>query len=176
MKGEYGTVKLERASFSFDSMQRLWLAARTPAANTEDLRQTLGEKLTDKLGEMIGTTGPMDPYDSREIDAVLDAIMPTIEPALAPAWQTGAPDVKKGRTKEFIVACRRKDRAKPFVFAANYANEYELDRDGDEHLATGWYITGLDMHGEYDEVFEKALSEGDEIVGWQPLPTWSDAA
>lgn len=49
------------------------------AINTHELRQAIGEKLTDKLGEMIGTEGPMDPHDSRDVDMLLDAFMPTIE-------------------------------------------------------------------------------------------------
>jgi hypothetical protein len=48
-----------------------------------DLRRVIGEALTNKLGEMIGTDGPIDPYDSREIDKVLNAIMPSIDSEVA---------------------------------------------------------------------------------------------
>ncbi|WP_176331570.1 hypothetical protein [Burkholderia vietnamiensis] len=102
------------------------------------------------------------------------------EPAAADeraAWQTGVPPVKKGSYAGFIVACRRKHNGEVYVFEANYANQYaeELrDDDGEEFTAHGWYDVAQDIHGEYSSVFSKTCGEGDEILGWQPLPKWSD--
>ncbi|WP_321852711.1 hypothetical protein [Burkholderia diffusa] len=93
------------------------------------------------------------------------------------AWQTGAPPVKEGSYAGFIVACRRKHDGKVYVFEANYANQYaeELrDDDGEEFTAHGWYDVAQDIHGEYSSVFSKTCGEGDEIIGWQPLPKWSE--
>ena len=94
-------------------------------------------------------------------------------------WQTGAPPVKEGSYAGFIVACRRKHNGEVYVFEANYANQYaeELrDDDGEEFTAHGWYDVAQDIHGEYSSVFSKTCGEGDEIIGWQPLPKWGDAA
>ncbi|WP_175992654.1 hypothetical protein [Burkholderia vietnamiensis] len=91
------------------------------------------------------------------------------------AWQTGAPPVKEGSYAGFIVACRRKHNGEVYVFEANYANQYaeELrDDDGEEFTAHGWYDVAQDIHGEYSSVFSKTCGEGDEIIGWQPLPKW----
>ncbi|RQR16143.1 hypothetical protein DF026_09900 [Burkholderia stagnalis] len=102
------------------------------------------------------------------------------QPAPSPAderaaWQTGAPPVKEGSYAGFIVACRRKHNGEVYVFEANYANQYaeELrDDDGEEFTAHGWYDVAQDIHGEYSSVFSKTCGEGDEIIGWQPLPKW----
>jgi hypothetical protein len=99
-----------------------------------------------------------------------------------PAWQTGNPDIPKGKEREFIVAVRRKHRSEPFVFPATYANEFTDDdglstRDGGAYVANGWHLTGLDMSGEFNNVYEPlALNDGDEVVGWQALPKWSEPA
>lgn len=100
-------------------------------------------------------------------------------------WQTGTPQVPEGKCREFIIAVRRVQSKPPgniFVFSASYANNFTDDgclsgRDGDEFVAQGWYVCGLDMSGEFNEVYEPiGLGDGDEIVGWQELPKWSDAA
>ncbi|KVC83999.1 hypothetical protein WI75_04835 [Burkholderia ubonensis] len=100
---------------------------------------------------------------------------------VATAWQTGAPPTKADDYDEYIVAVRRKtapDRV--FVFASNYANQYgkeELqDQDGNEYIADGWYTVGHDTSGEFDSLFMPALEDGDEVLGWQSLPKWDDAA
>lgn len=106
------------------------------------------------------------------------------QPAPSPAderaaWQTGVPSVKEGSYAGFIVACRRKHDGKVYMFEANYANQYaeELrDDDGEEFTAHGWYDVAQDIHGEYSSVFSKTCGEGDEIIGWQPLPKWGDVA
>ncbi|TAM50181.1 MAG: hypothetical protein EPN57_20375 [Paraburkholderia sp.] len=93
-------------------------------------------------------------------------------------WQTGEPPVKRGDSKEFNVACRRAhDPSKIFVFAAYYANAYIDDNEDEEAKGrTGWFVQGIDMSGEYSYVYEKVCNDGDEIIGWQPLPKWSDEA
>ncbi|HVM93422.1 MAG TPA: hypothetical protein VMT67_11455 [Terriglobales bacterium] len=102
----------------------------------------------------------------------------------AVAWQMGTPPVPEGKCWEFIIAVRRAQSNPPgkvAVFSANFANKFTddgclSDRSGDEFIADGWYVCGLDMSGEYNEVFEPiGLSEGDEIVGWQELPKWDVA-
>lgn len=98
-------------------------------------------------------------------------------------WQTSVPPTKAGDHNEYILAVKRKqakDPNKVFVFAANYANAYTdddslKDCDGQPLIANGWYSTGSDMSGEFSYVFEQALSEGDVVMGWQPLPKWSEA-
>lgn len=96
-------------------------------------------------------------------------------------WRTGEPPVAEGKAEEFILAVRRKNSGnRVFVFSATYANQFTDDgclsgRDGDECIANGWHLVGLDTSGEFDQVYEAvALSEGDEILGWQPLPKWID--
>lgn len=95
-------------------------------------------------------------------------------------WQTGTPPTKAGDYAEYIVAVRRQavpDRV--FVFSSNHANNYGADdlrnQDGDEYVADGWYTVGHDTSGEYDSLFMPMLEDGDEVLGWQPLPKW-DAA
>ncbi|WP_321878433.1 Lar family restriction alleviation protein [Paraburkholderia bannensis] len=98
------------------------------------------------------------------------------------AWQTGTPPVPEGECHEFIIAVRRVAVDKTLVYSANYANKFTddgilSDRDGEEFVANGWYHIGLDMSGEFNEVYEAIdLSDGDAVVGWQELPKWSDAA
>ncbi|PRE27569.1 hypothetical protein C6P79_14715 [Burkholderia multivorans] len=126
-------------------------------------------------------------YWNREIDVAhrmkaqaKRALAAMAQPAPSPAderaaWQTGAPPVKEGSYAGFIVACRRKHNGEVYVFEANYANQYaeELrDDDGEEFTAHGWYDVAQDIHGEYSSVFSKTCGEGDEIIGWQPLPKW----
>lgn len=98
-------------------------------------------------------------------------------------WRTGAPLVSEGKCREFIIAVRRaqsKEPGKVFVFSANYANKFTDDgclsgRDGDEFIADGWFLRGLDTSGEFNEVYESiSLNDGDEIVGWQQLPKWQE--
>lgn len=98
-------------------------------------------------------------------------------------WQTGTPNVPKGKAREFIVAIRRaQSGGKVFVFSATYANEFSddgalHDRDGEEFIATGWFYVGLDISGEFHETYSPLqLNKSDEIVGWQNLPKWNDAA
>lgn len=96
-------------------------------------------------------------------------------------WQTGAPPTKAGDYDEYIVAVRRKAvPGRIFVFASNYANNYGKetlsDDEGNEYIADGWYTIGHDSSGEYDSLFMPMLDDGDEVIGWQALPKWSDAA
>lgn len=92
------------------------------------------------------------------------------------AWHIGDPPTKAADYAEYIVAVRRKHAPeKVFVLSANYANEYIDDNEDEEQKPrTGWYMQAADMSGEYSYVYEKLLSEGDEVIGWQPLPKWSD--
>lgn len=95
----------------------------------------------------------------------------------AGAWQIGTPPTKAGDYAEYIVAVRRKavpDRV--FVFSSNHANNYGADdlrdQDGNEYIADGWYTVGHDTSGEFDSLFMPMLEDGDEVLGWQPLPKW----
>ena len=94
------------------------------------------------------------------------------------AWQTGTPPVKENDYQQFIIAVRRAhDAKKVFVFASNYANNYEdlRSRDGEGYRAHGWYAFGHDMSGEFDGLFMPELEDGDEFLGWQELPKWESA-
>ena len=97
--------------------------------------------------------------------------------ARLPGWQSGNPDIPKGTEREFIVAVRRKYNGKVFVFGATFAHHYENDMhtdEGNEFIADGWYHQGLDSSGEFDRVYRPILDHGDEVVGWQHLPKWSE--
>lgn len=54
-----------------------------PFEDTADLRQGLGEKLSEVLGEMDEAKS-MDWFDARNVDIVLDAIMPIVTGEIAP--------------------------------------------------------------------------------------------
>jgi hypothetical protein len=158
-----------------------WISERDPEGRVLD---TLDYLDVDKIDQLI---------DEAIAPAMADAVVCAIA-ALAPSdavgapptsWQTGAPPVPEGKCWEYIIAVRRAQSNPPgkvAVFSANYANKFTddgclSDRSGDEFIADGWYVCGLDMSGEYNEVYEPiGLNEGDEIVGWQALPKWSDAA
>ncbi len=94
-------------------------------------------------------------------------------------WQTGTPPTKEHDYDPYIVAVRRAyEPSRIFVFAANYANNYDnelQDQDGDGFTANGWYDVGHDTSGEFDTLFMPTLTKGDEVVGWQPLPKWRGA-
>ena len=46
----------------------------------------------------------------------------------------------------------------------------------DEYIVNGWYTIGHDTSGEFDSLFVPMLDPGDEVIGWQALPKWADAA
>jgi hypothetical protein len=80
------------------------------------------------------------------------------------------PDVPEGDEQEVIVCVQRAHNGKRYVFSARYLNKFPLFC-GDEEplLATGWH--DVKEHADYDGWYEPlSLSDGDEIVGWQPLP------
>ena len=103
-----------------------------------------------------------------------------------------APDVSKGGVRWCSVAVKRKNSDKVYVMPACYTNEYPLtydyfeaversgngwsealaDPEDDEAdaLATGWFSPRA-SNGDYDSVWEPLLTEGDELVGWMPLPS-----
>lgn len=91
-------------------------------------------------------------------------------------WQTGVPPTKHNDYKEYIVAVRRAHAPeKVYVFAANYANNYDdelHDQDGNRFVAHGWYDVNEDTSGEFDNMFSQTLQEGDEVLGWQHLPKY----
>lgn len=128
--------------------------------------------------DCVGIAGMMPGTKGFTMAAFLAADVPVGTPIYRHPvkWQTGTPPVKDNEYEQFIVAVRRKhDPRKVFVFASNYANNYrdELkDRNGDQYVANGWYAFGHDMSNEFDELFMPELGEGDEVLGWQPLPKW----
>lgn len=94
-------------------------------------------------------------------------------------WQTGVPPVKDNDYQQFIIAVRRAhDLSKVFVTTACYANNYSdddlHDRNGNPYVADGWYDLGLDMSGEFNNLFMPALNLGDVLMGWQELPKWGN--
>jgi hypothetical protein len=96
-----------------------------------------------------------------------------------PVWRKGDPILLPNQCRHFIVAVRRATLPeKVFVTSAYYANQYtddELrDRNGDEYIADGWYTIGHDMSGEYSDLYMPLLNPGDEVVGWQEFPQWSE--
>lgn len=155
---------------------------------TERVRALFSDSPADELG-------PSDEPESQyrfgyntALEDVLEAIATLPSDAAGTplsTWQMGTPTVPEGKCWEFIIAVRRAQSNPPgkvAVFSANYANKFTddgclSDRSGDEFIADGWYVCGLDMSGEYNEIFEPiGLNEGDEIVGWQDLPKWNAAA
>ncbi|MCA7943224.1 hypothetical protein [Burkholderia vietnamiensis] len=159
-----------------DCEHRIALAPSQPAAAPIEYRYEGGTHWCD-----LGPAERMRP-DFKGVYRLKAGTFPVWagDPAPSPAderaaWQTGAPPVKEGSYAGFIVACRRKHNGEVYVFEANYANQYaeELrDDDGEEFTAHGWYDVAQDIHGEYSSVFSKTCGEGDEIIGWQPLPKW----
>lgn len=103
------------------------------------------------------------------------------------------PDGIEGDCKEYIVAVKRVQamrRNKVFVFAAYFLKNMPLVPGGCECLAglsadecedrheegcpvTGWYL-GIPWEGEPSGGYEKMLHKGDELMGWQPMPEWSE--
>lgn len=83
-----------------------------------------------------------------------------------------APITARGTTMSVIVACKRARDGETYVFAAEYANAFELEpgNDGDTRLVTGWFVTGLDSTGEFDYAYQSACGEGDEITHWMLMP------
>lgn len=82
------------------------------------------------------------------------------------------PTPAPGKSDSVIVACKRAHApTRTFVFAAEYANAYQLQsRDEKEMFVTGWYLAGLDISGEFYEVYEPVCGEGDEVTHWMPMP------
>lgn len=94
-----------------------------------------------------------------------------------PAWQPGNPKIADGTERTFNVAVRRGHNKKVYVVSATYANQYDNDmheREGEPFIANGWYVTGIDMGGEYDSIYEALCGPHDEVAGWQEMPTWSE--
>jgi hypothetical protein len=86
-------------------------------------------------------------------------------------WRTDTPPVADGDFIFYNVAVRRA-LGGVYVFTAAYASKYAdemVDKDGNEFIANGWY----DIDNE--DNFEAMLGNGDELVGWQPLPKWHGA-
>nr|WP_023842424.1 hypothetical protein [Burkholderia sp. M701]BAO18881.1 hypothetical protein [Burkholderia sp. M701] len=79
----------------------------------------------------------------------------------------------RGTTTSVIVACKRARDGETYVFAAEYANEFELDPgdDDDVRIVTGWFVTGLDTSGEFNYAYQTACGDGDEITHWMLMPT-----
>lgn len=76
---------------------------------------------------------------------------------------------------EVIVAVKRANNGKTFVFAASFLKNKELyseEDDADEEgriYVTGWYVLRDDP--EYETAWHQVLTAGDEVTHWQPLPT-----
>lgn len=147
------------------------------------MSELIPERVLDKLwqGAFLSSYHPEGDQRFKLLNYGRAVVAETIA-RIPSGWHTGNPDIPKGTECEFIVAVLRKHRSKPFVFSAQYANEYTdddsiEDRDGKALTLSGWYLCGLDMSGEFNNVYEKlTINEGDEIVGWQPLPTWGEPA
>jgi hypothetical protein len=93
----------------------------------------------------------------------------------APGWISVAdrlPVAENGTTVSVIVACKRARDGQTYVFAAEYANEFELGpgHDEDTRLVTDWFESGVDTWGEFDNAYQRVCGDGDEITHWMPLP------
>lgn len=96
---------------------------------------------------------------------------------------TGTPDVPKGHARTFIVAVRRPD-GNVYVFPACYLNALPVEHDDNDRMveteddpfdfATGWHSERDHSYGE--TAYFPMLDEGsgDQLVGWQPLPKWTE--
>jgi hypothetical protein len=115
----------------------------------------------------------------RERDQWVDAQFNAAARGEAAFWQTDDPPIAEGTECEFVAAVRRKHNRKVYVCAATFANKYDdemINHDGETFIADGWFTCGADMSGEVSSVYAPLLESGDEVLAWQPLPTWGAAA
>lgn len=105
-------------------------------------------------------------------------------------WRKGAtviPDIKPGHEAEFIVAVRRGHNGKVYSFAAMFLNAYPLnyehgcprESDGCDGMqcedgcpTTGWFSLTGDDDGDGRMYHKLSIAEGDEFLGWRPVPQW----
>lgn len=85
------------------------------------------------------------------------------------------PEEMNDSDTEVIVAVKRADTGKTFVFAATYLSQKELyseDDDADDEgriYVTGWYTLRDDP--EYDTAWHPILSGSDKVTHWMRLPS-----
>lgn len=91
-------------------------------------------------------------------------------------WKTGTPPTENNDYDHYIVAVRRVHTPDHVaVFPAAYASMYSEemhDRNGADFVADGWYNVAEDHSGEFNEYFTPVLEDGDEVLGWQPMPKY----
>lgn len=84
------------------------------------------------------------------------------------------PEVPKGDSREFIIACRRAN-GRTYVFAAEYLNAKLLLTDDEDcpedgKPFSGWYQERDDSSGEYDTCWNPVCQRGDVVTHWHELP------
>lgn len=106
------------------------------------------------------------------------ATSPAPDAVLREEWLTPEAEPPMGRfnSRNFIVAVKRAYSGRVYVFPAQYLFNCPLwfEDEAEERAVTGWY--GADCESDEITNYTPLLSNGDELMGWQPLPEWNALA
>ena len=81
------------------------------------------------------------------------------------------PDVKPSHSRQLLICCKRAYWETPFVFLANYFNNFQVEEDCSDELPAvlnGWHEKMMNDDG--DEFYYPLWVNGDVVTHWQPMP------